>query len=1152
MSAKSKDLLIFQAKIRDPKTRHLWTNNFRSAAKPYEFFAIYRKLFPHKLSLNDFHGPAFPKHAHLLINNTVRKQATSPFREILWAIARSLTFAKELKSFVCIKEKFEVSILNDDYSSATDHLKKIEDDFGKSIWLYQNRIASAHISSNESEPSNVATKIFDEVKTNALLHPILHWTRKRIEGATLREKIRTELTENVESSFFQSYLLAKILEQTSSSEKAISALLFIDSQSSIIDHYTSLILVLQAAASDEIFNEEIAAYIKPQLRILYRETDDARLSGILIALGDIVDNTPSQSDPRAQAIEAYTAGHYQLCIDLANGVLSNSPLDSGIRLLSIKAAVALNQRPLDGEDIQGKLHENLFNVLSANEDFYRSVHALVLMADRFADHRWMLYFRVALWHEINAEEPKRSQTWMRDVYVRDGFITPFTAIALDTAHTEKLFNHLESSGKYPLTLALVKSTIDVNLFNSTSGDARRLRYQARESLALGNYEIASKLYFESAKSESRTAIRIRSLGGASLALALSGRFKDAIETLIEANLENPHAPTLLPIKELLSQISDADRWPDTISLGLLFNLANKLGYDDDLSKLRLSFERFCETNDISKPSHLADRSNEFGIKHVIEYIDSVWQPEVMRQTLLYADPAEIEEARIEAYQVLSKLDPAKSRIYMEELASRIKQQEIAKVTALVEQSKVYVDIDAIKRSLRAKLKGSYAQYKNTLNQSEKTNNELFNNVLRALGKIEDASGSRLFFNLQLLDGQDTPAQSDIQFSAIFGEIANEFLKGDHGLNAYLSTRVRHGKFVDALRKSVMDEHLVTARQDNGSYVGNTYWDSELIPFQNAPEVTEIFSKFSRNFDESLFIARDKQIQIHTYFGISQSNENTGGLFRYGFSQLERRLMQNYDVDFKEIDELIIKCVDSLWEKTDKNLVEVRNYISTTLRDELIGHFDMLTEEISQTFNRYPPSRLANAIARSRTATQQAIENVAAWFRRSEVYDRKDFEIDFPSQIAASMVNRTLSMPRQWNGPEYDIESPELKLPGRTLDSLVDIFYALFENSAKYAEQENIPIKVKITLSFLTGDFKCSVVSNGKPPTDDRLARLEELRQSLQTQESRRLAQSEGRSGFRKILLALSAPIYKSHTLTFEHQVEGDFVVNFSFKISDHI
>ncbi len=1151
-SAQRKAISRLQATIRRPGTRFAGIQKFRQGIGEKNFFSAYKELFPLKISLQDYHGPSFPRSAKQLLSNRVPKTRVTAYREILWAIARCLQQTQSLRAFVKLKEEYEVFILQNNHAAAHQKLNDVEAEFGKSIWLYRNRLSCAHISPNESNPSEVALAIQDEVKDNRILHPLIHFIRRGIESATLREELREEFTK-LGSSIFEEYLLVKILDTTDSSEDSVSSLLFIDSQSSLLDHYTSLILALQAAVSDDMFTAEMAGNIAPAICTLFRTVDDRRLSGILTALGYPTAITEKDSEFRVQAIEAYTIGEYESCMDFSKKALIAQPLDSAIRLIYVKSAVALMSVLPKETGVCGDINNHLYNILSANDQFFSSVHALLVLADRFNDHQWMLYLRVAVWYEIGAEDVRRTQRWMRDMFVRDSFISPLMALALSETASTKIIAYLTREGIYPKTLSLVQRTLACADIAPDLLSAREAKYQARELLARKDYKLSAKFYLLAADREKRAAIKLRVLGGAALALALDGQYGLAVDTLVNAYLEIPHAPILLPFNELVQKLDDPQKWPNTISLGILFSLASQLDEDQNISKLRLCFETFCENNSIFTPAELYDRIEEYGVTQTVAYLDSVWQPEVMRQTLLYTHTQQIEEARIEACQILAKIDKPRSRLHKEELASRIKQQEITKATALVEQSRVYVDIEAIKRALKTRLKSSYAQYKNSLSQHGKPQNPLIKRVQNALQDLEATTSlPTLLSTIYVIDGRESPTQADIQFNALFSEITREFLTGDHGLNAYLSTRVRHGKFVDALRKSVMDEHLVTTRSEDGTYTLNTYWTQYLRTFGYEDRILSLLRDFSRRFDDVLFHVRDERIQIQIYSDFKTAELHGYGLFRYHFSYLERQLMQSYDVDFKDFDELILKCVDTLWEKTDINLSGVREYLSGNLRDNIINLFEELIAEISRTCGDTSPSVLANAIARARTATQQALDKVVTWFHRSEVYDRPDFEIDFASQIAASMVNRTLSIPDNWQGPACHIESADSRLPGRSLDSLVDIFYALFENCAKYSDAEKIPLNVRLNLRYQEGEFDAEIVSIALPPSEADLRDLDALRTSLLSQESKRLAQSEGRSGFRKIQLALSSPIYKAPRLEFAHEQEGLFRVKFGFRIAEQI
>jgi hypothetical protein len=263
------------------------------------------------------------------------------------------------------------------------------------------------------------------------------------------------------------------------------------------------------------------------------------------------------------------------------------------------------------------------------------------------------------------------------------------------------------------------------------------------------------------------------------------------------------------------------------------------------------------------------------------------------------------------------------------------------------------------------------------------------------------------------------------------------------------------------------------------------------------------------------------------------------------------LLQKYDSGFKDLEELINKCVDSLWEKTDINLKEVQIELDSAVRSRVITQFDTLGTELVAICGGFVPAALSSATARARTATQQALDGVIGWFRRNEVYDRHDYDVDFPPRIAASMVLRTMSLPETWDGPEINIAEQLDKLPGRSLDGMVDIYYVLFENAVKHSVQEGLRPDVKIDVKYAQGNFACTVVSAAKKPTESQLAHLQEVRETLVSPESRRLAQVEGRSGFRKIWMTLDNTLYKAPELIFEHQEDGFFRVNISFRTSSN-
>ncbi|MBQ0921406.1 hypothetical protein KBW71_23465 [Hydrogenophaga aromaticivorans] len=1144
-------LQTIQAQIRIPGiNRYKGIHKFRTLTEYGNFVASYQTLFPYKNSLLDYFGPAFPKTYSGIFGNKSPKSPTNGHREILWSIARFLPFKEELSKYISLRLGYERSTANGDWASSENILDNIENKYGKSLWLLQNYLSLAHLKDAPKTFSEVADGIIDTLKPYPFIQFTIAFARKRIEGAALKNQLIEELEQTKVDQLVKDYVRAKCLDNTDSRANIVTNLLFFDAQASLIDHYESLVQVLIVASSDRILNDEnLGSSLHHPLLRLFNATGDDRLIGPLSTIGQQPQLKDLQNAAkRAKIIESYTKEEIKECIDLASDWLLENPHDSSIRILRAKAQSTTESRPNPDDGYLSSIDRNLIDIFTASENFFVALHEILLISDRFFTLQWSSILKTNILYEAGHEEAKRSQMWQRDAYVRETNISPFTSMLLEPPHDQEFLSKAEIQELFPFTrkVALIAKGLSSNNCLLVSRD---LRYGARRDLAEEHYIKAAENYQKAAEEESGL-FRIKSLGGASLAYALDGQLELSVEIAVDAYLENPNAPTALPFGELVKKLDHPEAWPNTLKLGILQELHAQNTGDTDLSYQRLAFETYCVSNNISNPNDLIKEIQKLGEKSVIFYLEKVWRPEIMRQTLLYDNDNTIEEARIEVCKVLALINPTNARKYQEELAARIKQQEISKATALVESSRVYVDIEAIKRSLKSKIGKTYAQYKSSASQAQKSSDAILEKLSSILGESNIGSLPTILSQLHVFDQKFTSDPTDLQFNVIFNEITKEFLQGDHGLNAYLSTRVRHGKLVDALRKSVVDEHLVTQRTTSGQYVSNTFWNHAADP-EVLGRVLIALEEFSLVFDETLILPRDNLIQIQILDSPLQKVDRAAGLFIYRSSQLERSLLQKYDSGFKDLEELINKCVDSLWEKTDLNLKEVQNELDTTVRSRLINHFDTLSAKLADIFHGHAPASLSSAIARARTATQQALDGVIGWFRRNEVYDRHDYDVDFPPRIAASMVLRTMSLPEVWSGPEVSIIEQFEKLPGRSLDGMVDIYYVLLENAVKHSVQEGLKPVVKVAVRYGNGSFECTVTSAANRPTDSQLAHLQEVRENLASPESRRLAQAEGRSGFRKIWMTLDNTLYRSPELNFEHREDGFFQVRISFRTTSN-
>jgi len=1125
-----------------------------------DLFAVFPRIFRDKNYLNSIHGHAFPSNLFELFAKPVLYQPADPLTEIIWAICRCLQFGEELQEFTQLREEYERSLLLNSQSRCSEILDDIETKFGNSIWLLQNRLSGAQFWDGIEVTRKMVQSYEHECKNHPLLPWLIRFIGKRIEATGLKGYLKSELLRIFEDDgekILESYFRAKIFDLPHIDSNDVAATLFIEAQSCIVDYYETLIFVLQSAARNQAIPATIVSTIEKPLAVIFNRTRDGRLSAIMRALGFVPKTNVLYHEKRAELIEAYSRGDYRAMATGSESYLNGAPDDMSIQVMRLKACMQSDTPYSIQEGVLKEAFENLQNVLRAAENTYSNAFAIITLSERFYGHSWVHYLAAVVRNELDEEQAEYPPLTLRDLFIRDPYVSPFSALAANGKAKETILEDEKLRILFPYT----RSVYDIVTTGKTdklfpANEIREHKYLAIHHLSVGNPTQAAN-HFRWLIANTTGSEHIRCCGGAALALLKSSLLREAVDTTVTAYIENHNVPSILPISQITNALNDPSLWPDGISTPLLFELHSTYCDAERLPDLRYSFELFQLKNNIKEPSDLEKIISELDLPLVIAYLNNVWTPEVMRHTTLYGGTKEIEEARIKVCRLLGVLDPTNIANYQEEIKERVKQQAIAKGTTLIEQSKVYVEIEAIKKSLRAKLADSYERYKSS-SQAKSANQEqsIYQKIAEVVSGIANESGVSVPLALSGLHNisTDIGSESDVQFEALFSEVTNEFLRGNHGLNAYLSTRVRHGTLSNTLRKPVADEKLITSREEGGaSYIRNQYWkDAQKNSGEHLAEwetIMDALDKFSQEFDSVIEYIKNELIQIKVVHELKDKGENKNALFIYNSSNLERRFVQEQDRAFTNMDDFVNYYVDILWEKTDRNLLNVQRVLDKEIRERLMLPFETLTNCLTQ-LSTPGVGDLLNAVTKAKTNTQNRLGLVISWFKRSEVYDRQDYAPDFPFHIALNMIRNTMSDATGWDGATTNLHQESTVLPGRTLDGMVYVFYVLLENAVLRSGLSVGELFVNAEISYLDGIFnaKISNTISGEIATEDERRKLGKLREALKTDESPRRAQGEERSGLHKIWLTINSPIYKEPKLTFSQSEDLRFVVEMSFKI----
>lgn len=1081
--------------------------------------------------------------------NSILKMGALP-NEIVWAISLCLLFNNELRDFVRLTEHLETYVLDDDQQNYNKTLNEVEVKFGQSIWLIENKLSSSQHWDGTDSKQQLIIELKANKKLSFLTECLIHFIGKRVEGSSIPGHLQGELSRMFKHSdlkVIHEYIKAKVFDINNLSTEQIQAILFIDYKSSIIDLYESLIAIFRWSISNEDSLVKLKPLLSRPLGFLYKATKDKRLTPVLFAYE--VDLLEFYSEGREDIIESYTKGEYNTVVTKGEEYfnIAKNKSDINVLILALKAeSHAKIKMKLNG--LPNEIAKNFRKVLELDSNSYAAALDIYSLDDRFKYHTWSTILRLHVASELSFENFDNPNS-KREIYARTVKITPFSLALLANKGetTRKLKAYFKES--YPITEKIFEITYNgadcsKELIDTISHE-RYLRYMGHFYLKSSNFA-ASLSYFNEALEYTGYADSLKCHVAIVLAHIKSGNLLLALEHLTETYLKYQSTPTAMPFEEIINLIDDPDVWPDTICLPIILALYTNYNKNDKISHLRYSFESFNLNNDINTPSDLLLKK-DLNIEYIKLYLKLVWRPEIMGQTIIYNGTREIEEARIQVCKALVDIDPLNSGEYQLEIRDLVKKSELAKATKLVDQSRVYVDVAAIKKSLKSRLVDVYSKYKNTLPAEGNSETEFIEVLGDALGQMDTQNSSITI----LMSHFNTLAKEDTQFSAMFSEITNEFLMGEHGLNTYLSTRVRHGKFSNAIRKPISDEFLVTEKTEGSEeYSENTYWNERLSELNDDQKenVLKLLIAFAKRIDNIISYVRDQLIQVSIREDGLSLQGNSHGLFVYKTTSFERLYSQSKMKRHHNIDDFIDSCIDLLWEKTDKNLLLVKEVILGNIKSEILNAFDKLTESLGLLNYHQKMGELHNHIARARTSIQHQISNVATWFKRSEVYDRPDYALDFPLLIAKNMVSSSISGADNWSGLKIIDMSFDKTMPGRTLDGMVDVYCASLENAIEHSGLPINELELEASISYINDTFDITLINNADPSkcTGETLDKIILIENEIKKMDTRIKVQKEKGSGFHKIWSTINSPQYNEPSLKFGFTEEKSFKVSIKF------
>jgi hypothetical protein len=1084
-----------------------------------------------------FHA-AFPRSVLKIKNKIVLPNATSLDREFSWAKSYLLRHATQLADFIKLATEFERSLLRDEFEKCHKCLTTIEDKFGASLWLIKRRIACLQMSQGDEVQKEYSNKIKEEATEGGVAAYITHYVSYRNETTVTPKRFEALFSSHINSlnldADLEDYLKFHILPETEISRESVGNILRWEYSGAVIDYYETLLSLTRIGISSGF--EDLSTTLHSTMQALWSKTEDARASMCLWELQPEITTSVEPTAPANLAFDSFLRGDVTAAYDQALRGLRDFPDNSDLFEIAARSASMIEHSSTGSESV---LYERMVHELSKYYQFQDSFEEFTVELLKYASN-----FRGQTLADRILDLTNRELS--TSPFETSGNLThyavsgsPFVC-ALRVAE----FPNLAIRGKY------------VMLNRELYGDCLPVQYA--EALAARTVPdfLAKKLSAEeSAFLKAEIAIQSQDLNGAlSEALKLFEspqlyykkkavrmvchclmglvRLGECAEFVTTIYLQYQHSG-VLPVQQLVDLIQDS---PDTysnanISIPILYDIYSKhFGRQYDL-KRRYAYEDFIFGNGVRRPSELRTLRDQFDQTKLIYFLRYIAQETVMDVSTVFEGSRDIAEERISVCRFLAELDPASSERYQGEIKDIVQRLMIQKRVREVQQSKIYVDIDSIRRHEAKNIRDNFNRYKALL--VSKTSAEQRALRTERKQKVEQ-------FDLEGLLNLPLPENEIVElFQTMVAGLRDQFVSSNEfGLDGYLSVRIRHGTLQGQLRSPLEKAGLLTQRNSiTGGYNISDAVLSKLGVDQNAKvHVGDLLAEFTKEYDDLLHEIINEWIQI-------KKTPADKGLFDFTLTTLHADILEAQVTEETTLEDFLDLVFSLFSQNLSFTLRGVRRAIAQTAKSKAMALLTKLQLELEGPARITYSRDLIGDIKAARTELQTVFDRVTEWFHLSKSSGEEPFTISDAIQISLESV-RTFT-----EGIDATTEVPhdlELVLFGRLLNGIVDILTIVFENILRHSHSTQRPHAfVHVTYDGELIKVRVENQIGADVASEKNKLRIEEIKTAIRDKTYGPSVSKEGGTGFHKIWKILNHD-FKVPTLGTPAELDFGFRSNLFF------
>lgn len=1057
-----------------------------------------------------------PKNYGELRNTTYMQFSNSFEKELNWNIALIQMHSDKVNRFLELQEEFEKSFLSSDYISCQSILDKIETDVCFSLWGIEKRLLVTEYQQGVEENwkllSDVQEKINDPI-TNYLIE--FYSKRAEKEQSLYRfNNIFEKKIKSIKDSGLREYMCFKINYYAYGGYgKNSSFILFIESTSSIIDRYLTLINVCQHVVIQK--ESSLNSLIESRIKRLNLEINSQALQNMLIVLNSNMELKATEESIKYFEInDLILEGKYQEIINYLSENFDKYLNSFEMLELYIESLLSTNQSPrIANEDsIIENVKSALIDIHNGKDDITESIDYILKIVTTLGRSKWSYLLNAYMMTTLNWTS---STNYKQISYLKSQYSTPHLCHLIENDQTAYEFlKNLASVYQSSTTLNLYVSMYGqmkgivplehLNQFNIT--EEKRIIFESHVLSDLNDFNTVvenceSILNKDLSITDREDTYKL--LFDAYLQLKM---LQEALKLSISTIVENQNLSHIFHLELLIEEIEKQqfEGVKELIELPLIYQFTF-----DDSYKVYVAYDEFMDYHNLERPSELKAEVQKWHNQKCIRFLSDVCSIEVLHHSYQFEGTDDIEKERIKICQLLIEIDSINESKYQKEIAEITKKNKLRKGLSKVNQGRIEVNVEMLKSFEQNYIKEGFERYL-SLSKFSKSHN---------LKTLENDTEFFQYFIEKTITGSKEKINSVFErepayqsFKYMFIELRDKFLfSNEYGLDAYLSTRIRHGALLNNIRSVFESLDLVTQRNDKGEYGENKYWKSKCGTDQN-DELQKYLSEFSFQIDEYSNFIKEELIQIQT----EERNDKPQGMFNFKFPEeplKEFYFLTQTTTKVYTYEDFVEDSLSGFVALTTVLLQNIRTAFKNDFKSQFIEIINTLEQNL-KSMSMSDSSELEMRITQSRTNIQHELDSIAEWFKF--ISEDKEFEFTVKETIEIAVEITSNIRPNYQLSPTVTVNK-DFVLNGKFHTALLYACRIMLDNIISHSKIQ--PNKQKVDIDIQLSDDSELLLKVSNIVSESEIEKIEseliKVKDNWNNHQLDRVAQ-EGYSGFEKI------------------------------------